>query len=776
MKLNLKNTFIGMTGLYLSVPGLAPRELDDAHKIFYLADTSSIYLDSLSSNPAIGFIAQGTAGSNSGYSVNKLGDVNGDDIDDYIIGAPAANSSEGKSYIIYGRGDYMPSKIDLSNSSSYSGFIIAGDYSTKGGSGLSSNGAGDVNKDGIDDIIIGAPYAYGTGAAYVIYGNSKNQREDSVIVLSTNLDASVGFAIYNPNQNSQLGASVSGVGDIDGDGIDDIAIGASTGGDQNDGTGTVIVIYGGKNKTNVDLTSNKEFFYTYFGTEGDYIGYSVSGADINNDGLSDIIIGAPYTNSNQGKVYILYGSTNRYDYYSPANLNDVGLIIVGKSGSQFGWSVSKAGDVNKDGKDDMVIGAPAYNSNTGESYIIFGGSKLTSPLYIQNGLGSSGITITGISGSYSGSSVSNTGDINADGKDDIIIGAPFGGASNSAESFVIYGSTDLPETISLSNVNSYGFSIVGATGETDNPKQGYSVSGAGDINKDGYDDIIIGSAVTGNSYVIYGAKSGFVTYIPTNYPTKIPTIFPTSPTASPTSLPTFDPTQIPAVQPTPGVIDTATNDVITETISTIFTVIGACASAACFCFYGRIASIVKNCTGHKHKFIQDGNHIDLKHDEIGIRLNEKRNDLIIEFNKGEISKELAGIEVNEDVARIKNTIIKKLKEGDTSALSDSDNNVLRDYLIENKLIEPKELCCLIRYYSELGYCRGAIYHKFSKPSSKNDDHSKSVVITLNKDKEADNQYPPIRSPMHQENDHYASNVHVFAIGEDSGFGSESQDV
>ncbi len=181
----------------------------------------------------------------------------------------------------------------------------------------------------------------------------------------------------------------------------------------------------------------------------------------------------------------------------------------------LGYSVSSAGDLNNDGIDDIIIGAPNVNASAGACYVIFGKPNIGSlNSIIPSDLnGKNGFVLTGVVASSSGSSVSGVGDINGDDIDDLIIGAPSAN-SNAGVSYVVFGNANIGSsgTMALSSLNgSNGFVVTGINGGNGCPpcdNSGTSVSGLGDINNDGVNDFIIGAPYAnsnaGASYVVFG--------------------------------------------------------------------------------------------------------------------------------------------------------------------------------------------------------------------------------------------------------------------------------
>ena len=387
------------------------------------------------------------AGENFGVSVSNAGDVNGDGYDDIIIGASNYSTNTGRAYIYYGG----------LNMGTVANVILTGS-ATNNYFGRSVSTAGDVNGDGYSDVIVGAyGYTSTTGRAYIYFGGAPMNNIADVTM--------TGESTFN-----LFGISVSTAGDVNSDGFSDVIVGASG---YNSNTGRAYIFLGGASMNNTaDVTMNGE-------TSNNNFGYSVSDAgDVNGDGFSDVIAGAYNYSSTTGRAYIYFGGA------SMNNTSDV--TMTGETAfSNFGQSVSTAGDVNGDGYSDVIAGAYGYNSSTGRAYIFFGGASMNN---------AADVTMTGeASGVQLGFSVSNAGDVNGDGYSDIITGANVF-STFTGKVYVYFGG--------LSMDNSPDASI---TGEAAGNQFGYSVSYAGDINGDGFSDVIAGAfgygTNTGRAYL-----------------------------------------------------------------------------------------------------------------------------------------------------------------------------------------------------------------------------------------------------------------------------------
>jgi len=482
-----------------------------------------------------GFRLDGMAADDlSGRSVSDAGDVNGDGFDDVIVGAFRADpngSYSGSSYVVFGKASGFSATMDLSSLDGSNGFRLNG-VAENDDSGWSVSTAGDVNGDGFDDVIVGAPDASLNGcllgSSYVVFGKASGF---SATMDLSSLDGSKGFLLDGVAEGDTSGWSVSNAGDVNGDGFDDVIIGAFLADSNGYWSGSSYVVFGkasGLGATMELPSLDGSNGFRLDGVTNDFSGASVSNAgDVNGDGFDDLIVGAPSAEPNgfrSGSSYVVFGKASGFDatmdLSSLDGSNGFRLDGVAERYSS-GRSVSNAGDVNGDGLNDLIVGAYAadpngYNGyNSGSSYVVFGkASGFFATMDLSSLDGSNGFRLDGVAEfDSSGFSVSNAGDVNGDGFDELIVGA--GGANpngrdSSGSSYVVFGkASGFSATMNLSSLDgSNGFRLDGvAVCDT----SGYSVSSAGDVNGDGFDDLIVGAGGanpngndSGSSYIIFG--------------------------------------------------------------------------------------------------------------------------------------------------------------------------------------------------------------------------------------------------------------------------------
>jgi Ca2+-binding RTX toxin-like protein/WD40 repeat protein len=446
------------------------------------------------------------------YAVGSAGDINGDGFYDVII-------ADGDAYVVFGQDGGFAAGLDLGTLNGSNGFRVQG-YSAFESAAL----AGDVNGDGHVDLILGdisvrpgneVNYYGGTGDCYVVFGGSENILAldaadgalDGLIKVSE-LDGTSGFRLEGIDPADLCGFSVASAGDVNDDGYGDVIIGAVWAYQAGQkGTGECYVVFGHAGGFPAtlplaDLDGSNGFV---LGGTG-HSGRSVAGAgDMNGDGIDDLIIGG-------GGAYVVFGRTAGFpDFFDLGVLDGTnGFAIQGIDAYYSAVeSVAAAGDVNGDGYDDVIVGAPGAGP-AGEAYVVFGRAGGFPAVLSLNSLdGVNGFLMVGVGYSEddeTGYSVAGAGDFNGDGIDDVIIAAPVYCESTYPEGavHVVFGRADgFPAVLQLGDLDGFdGFHLLGTTPHCRD--RGRYVESVGDVNGDGIDDVIVGDPAAGKSYVVFG--------------------------------------------------------------------------------------------------------------------------------------------------------------------------------------------------------------------------------------------------------------------------------
>jgi hypothetical protein len=523
-------------------------ELDGDALALVVDDACAIYpltIDPLSTSPAAQ-LESNQANALVGYSVSSAGDVNGDGYSDVIVGAPFfdnGQADEGAAFVYHGsasgisttlaallEGDQAFAQVgyDVSSAGDVNGDgygdVIVGAWQFDNGldnegaafvyhgsatgisttpatqlesnqefaqMGVSVSSAGDVNGDGYSDVIVGAHFfdngEVNEGVAFVYHGSASG--------ISTNPAA----GLENNQASSRMGSSVSSAGDVNGDGYSDVIVGARGFDNGESNEGAAFVYHGSVSGILTTPTAQLEI-----NQANAALGNSVSSAgDVNGDGYSDVIVGAwQFTNgqTDEGAAFVYHGS-------AAGILSSAATQVESnQAAAEMGVGVSSAGDVNGDGYSDVIVGVYKFDNgqtDEGAAFVYHGsasGISTTPAVQLESNQASAEM----------GLSVSSAGDVNGDGYSDVIVGAYLfdNGQNNEGVAFVYHGSASGISTTTAAQVESnQAFA-----------RMGHSVSSAGDVNGDGYSDVIVGAHFFDNgqtdegaAFVYHGSASGILT-------------------------------------------------------------------------------------------------------------------------------------------------------------------------------------------------------------------------------------------------------------------------
>jgi hypothetical protein len=367
-----------------------------------------------------------TTGARTGTSLAAVGDLNGDGLGDLLVGAPRVSfrgrgKSAGAAYIVFGSRD--GGTVDLAVPGGRAAVVmgVAHGYHA----GMSVAALGDLDGDGRREIVIGAPGATvagrpGAGAAYVVLSSRLGPGADLARA------ADFGYEIDGASAGGGAGGAVAGSGDMNGDGLPEVLVGAR-------GAGAAYAVWGRRDPTPVDLAALGAQGFAMLETAGEHVGAAIADAgDVNGDGASDVVVGAPaagaHGRARSGTAYVVYGRGATVPVALPTDAAGGFRIDGAATGDRLGTAVAGAGDADGDGRVDVLVGAPGASplrrADAGAAYLVLGGPlDLALP-------GAGAVRLAGSAETVgTGRSLAGGTDVDGDGRPDVLLGTELGTAA-----------------------------------------------------------------------------------------------------------------------------------------------------------------------------------------------------------------------------------------------------------------------------------------------------------------------------------------------------------
>ncbi len=450
-----------------------------------------------------GFKISGASGL-AGHDASFIGDVNGDGIDDIGLGGPW-HSGGGHFWAIFGS-ETPPTAVDLRQIEAGNGGFALLPGAGNSVLGRGATALGDVNGDGFDDFSLSDD---GAGQVYVVFGHAGPWATGSISAIAA---GNGGYVLNAEAGQPLLGMhGAVGIGDINGDGIGDLA---TMGWKTQNGDQTTYVVYGRANDaTPVDLAdvAAGRGGYAITVPQGSYSG--IGSGDFDGDGKRDLLLGAALEDSggtDSGGTYIIWDASAIHASSDVATLVRDGQAthFIGENAGDHAGNnrLGNIGDINGDGIQDLVVDAYANDaggSDAGAAYVIFGGFGRPQSINLDAiAAGQGGFKIIG---EHAGNQLGLWGeigaaDLNGDGLSDIVLGSRY--ADGTGAGYVVWGKADTA-AVNLDDIarGVGGFKIVGEPGSR---WSGHTIATGGDFNHDGASDIVISAIFSDAAYVIYG--------------------------------------------------------------------------------------------------------------------------------------------------------------------------------------------------------------------------------------------------------------------------------
>ncbi len=424
-----------------------------------------------------------------GLQVSAAGDLNGDGLNEFLIASPGYQSGTGKVYVFpglpYGWSSPLNPGLALAR--------ITGQHEADN-FGQVMAPTGDVNGDGFDDILLSAFTWYPSegntaGGIALVLGRSYGETWPSLLTAAD--------AFFTGPDNSQSGRAVTGLGDVDGDGFDDFAIGSPYADHEGTNEGAVFVYYGGEAMDGGTLAAAPTILYGE--ADNDTFGTAVQGVgDVDGDGFPDLVVGAPDSDVNGSKSGTLYLFSGGARWPAEVTVADAVAVIRGdEENRQCAANLARPTDFNGDGWMDLVIGDrhPDLFGGVGVAVFIFqggpGGALAQGGEFTLNQADAVAVEEGGTDAGR-GTPVDLMGDQNGDGKDDLIIGFEFYGELSGAGVLALGRDFEAGNQV-MADVEVYAGEVCGGANPNCGDFAGRAAAGIGDVDGDGQGDALLGA-------------------------------------------------------------------------------------------------------------------------------------------------------------------------------------------------------------------------------------------------------------------------------------------